>query len=347
MKILVIGGAEFIGLPLVRQLAAAGHEVAVFHRGSTETEFPHGIEKIYGDRNNRADLETAARHFPPEIVVDMVLSSGRQAEALMQVFCGVACRVAAVSSMDVYRAAGVLHGSEPGALEPVPLTEDSALRTRPVYSPQALKTLRSVFSWVDEAYDKVPVERAVMSNPQLPGTVLRLPMVYGPGDPLHRFFPILKRIEDGRTRILFSREMAEWRGPRGYVENVAHAIALAATDGRATGRIYNVDEEPAFSELDWARKVAATAGWKGEFVVLEREHAPQHLLPPGNAAQHWTASSQRIRRELDYREPVALEEAIRCTIEWERAHSPEQVDPRQFDYDAEDEALAAQRRRIE
>ena len=52
------------------------------------------------------------------------------------------------------------------------------------------------------------------------------------------------------------------------MENVAAAIALAATDDRAERRIYNVCEEPSFSELEWARKIAGEMGWQGQFVVL-------------------------------------------------------------------------------
>jgi hypothetical protein len=52
------------------------------------------------------------------------------------------------------------------------------------------------------------------------------------------------------------------------------------------------------------------------------------------------ASSTRIREELGYREPVALDEALRKTIEWERTHPPT-IDPAQFDYAAEDAALSA------
>ncbi|PYV80680.1 MAG: hypothetical protein DMG96_00145, partial [Acidobacteria bacterium] len=161
-----------------------------------------------------------------------------------------------------------------------PLTEDSALRTKlHVYPPGLLKRLQTVFSWVDDDYDKIPVERAVLSDSSLPGTVLRLSMVYGPGDPLHRFFPVIKRVLDGRTRILFSQDMAAWRAPRGYVENVAAAIALAAVSERAAGRIYNVAEWPAFSELGWAQKIAAQMDWHGEFAVLPADRTPKHLLP--------------------------------------------------------------------
>ena len=119
-----------------------------------------------------------------------------------------------------------------------------------------------------------------MNDRELPGTVLRLPMIYGPGDQLHRFYPVVKRITDRRLRIIFPEPWAAWHSPRGYVENVAAAIALAATDNRAPGRIYNVCEQPSFSELEWARKIAAAMRWQGEFVILPAEHTPQHLLSP-------------------------------------------------------------------
>ena len=51
------------------------------------------------------------------------------------------------------------------------------------------------------------------------------------------------------------------------------------------------------------------------------------------------ASSDRIRKELGYRELLPREEAIRRTIEWERANPPAQP-LAQFDYPAEDAALA-------
>ena len=215
-----------------------------------------------GDLGSRADLPDIRPRT--DVVIDLILSSGAQAEAMMEVFRGKAQRVLAASSIDVYRACGVLHGSEDGPLEPVPLTESSALRTRlETYPPPLVKMLQQAFGWLDEKYDKIPVERAVLGDPELPGTILRLPMIYGPGDRLHRFHPIVRRIDDGRRAILMEEGMAAWRSPRGYVENVAAAIALAAVSERAAGRIYNVAERPAFSELEWAQRIARTAGWTG------------------------------------------------------------------------------------
>jgi nucleoside-diphosphate-sugar epimerase len=341
MKFLVIGATGFIGPPLVRELHGLGHSVAVFHRGSTAASLT-GVEEILGDHRDLSKYKEAFRRFGPDVVIDMILSSGPQAELLMRTFRGLAGRIVALSSMDVYRAFGIFHGTEPGPFQSVPITEESAIRQNLHPYPSAvLKKVQSIFNWMDDDYDKIPVERAVLGDAGLPGTVLRLPMVYGPGDPLHRFLPILKRIFDGRRRILFFEEMAAWHSPRGYVENVAAAIALVACDERATGKTYNVAEQRSFSELEWAQEIASQLAWPGEFLVLPRERMPKHLFVPGNFKQDGTASSDKIRRELDFREPVPFPEGMRRTIAWETANPPAQINPQQFDYEAEDAAVAA------
>src|ERR1700761_5089581 len=104
MKILVIGGTGFIGSHLVRQLSGTGHSVSIFHRGSTPSHLP--AESILGERRDLAALRPKA-----DVVIDLILSSGAQAQSLMETFRGVAERVVVASSIDVYRACGVLHGS--------------------------------------------------------------------------------------------------------------------------------------------------------------------------------------------------------------------------------------------
>jgi nucleoside-diphosphate-sugar epimerase len=276
------------------------------------------------------------RRFCPEVVVDFIASSSTQAQDLMDTFRGITARIVMLSSIDVYRATGIFHGTESGPLQQLPLTEESELRRNLYpYPRQAMPRLRAIFSWLTDDYDKIPAERLVMSDHDIIGTVVRLPMVYGPGDPLHRFHSIVKRIRDGRRHIIFPETYAVWRGPRGYVENVAAAIVLATTDERAAGRIYNVCEMPTFSELEWAQKIAASLNWTGQFAVMPANKVPPHLLTPGNFAQHWTASSIRIRQELGYHEPVTIDEAIHRTTQWEI----ENALPSQLDYAAEDAAL--------
>jgi nucleoside-diphosphate-sugar epimerase len=340
VRALVIGGTGFIGRFLVPQLSGAGHDVAVVRRPESTAALPDGVRAIAADRKRLAEHADALRAFAPDVVIDLILSSGRQAAELVNVFRGHTARLVAISSMDVYRATGVLHGLEEGPLEPLPLGEGSALRTRTeTYPPAQLAVLQQIFGWADPEYDKVAVERALRTDDAPPVTVLRLPMIYGPGDPLHRLHPLLKRMDDGRDAILLPARLAAWRGPRGYVENVAAAIALAATDDRAAGRTYNVGEAESLTELDWARAVAAAAGWHGRFVVLPDEDAPAHVRMPGRLEQHWVVDTSRIRAELGYAEDVPHGEALRRTVAWERAHPPATIDPSRFDYAAEDAAL--------
>ena len=339
MRILLIGGNGFIGRFVVAALNQQGHTLAVFHRGTTAA--PPGVDEIRGDRHQLNASAQELRRFAPDVVIDLIISSGPQAEQLMNIFRGATRRVVMLSSIDVYRAIAVSHGTESGPLQELPLTEESELRrSLHPYPAESMQIMRKIFPWVTDDYDKIPAERTVMNDRELPGTVLRLPMVYGPGDRLRRFCSVVKRIVDGRQHIIFPEALAAWRSPRGYVENVAAAIALAATDNRAARRIYNVCEEPSFSELEWVRKIASEMRWEGEFVILPVERTPRHLLKPGNAAQHWTASSTRIRRELGYEESVTIEEAIRRTIRWEREDPPAAALLEQFDYAAEDAAVA-------
>lgn len=336
MHVLVIGGTGFIGSHVSRGLLERNHDVTVLHRGHSPAT--PGARVFVGDRRNLAASAEALRALAPDVVLDMVLSSGQQARELLDVFRGHAGRIAAVSSMDVYRACGVTHGLEEGPLEPLPLREDtSALRTRLQTYPLAqVRMLRQVFGWLDDDYDKIPVEQAILGDPELAGTVVRLPMVYGPGDPLHRFQPIVKRAVDGRRTILLSATMSEWRATKGYVEDVAAAVVLATVSERAAGRIYNVGEPDTLTEFEWAQHAAGALGWDGELLPLPDDRLPPHLRAPGNTAQHWIADTSRIREELGFAESIPRSDAVGRAVDWERANPPAGFTPHAFDYAAED-----------
>jgi nucleoside-diphosphate-sugar epimerase len=334
LRILVIGGTRFSGPHVVRRLVEMGHQVALFHRGKTEADLPKGVKHILGDRRTLSNFSDQLKNFAPQVVLDMIPATEQDARRVMGTFKSVAHRVVAISSQDVYLAYGRLIGTEPGPPEPFPLTEDSPLRRK-------LYPYRHQAKPGDRLYDyeKILVERIFMGDPELPGTILRLPMVYGPRDHQHRLFQYLKRMDDNRPAILLEQGMADWRWTRGYVENIAAAIALAVTDQNAAGSIYNLGEEETLCEADWVREIGAEAGWKGKVVTVPRSRLPRHMLPDINTDQQLVVDTSRIRRELGYREPVSLQEALRKTIDWEREHPMEESDPGMFDYAAEDALL--------
>lgn len=144
MRVLVIGGTGFIGPHIARELTRREHHVTVFHRGRTAV--PPGARGIVGDRRRLTESADSLRALAPDVVIDVVLSSGRQARELMNIFRGHAGRLVAVSSMDVSRACGVTHRLEEGPLEPLPLAEEtSALRSKlQTYPPAQVEVLQQI-----------------------------------------------------------------------------------------------------------------------------------------------------------------------------------------------------------
>ncbi len=351
MRVVVVGGTGITGPSVVRRLVELGHEVRVYHSGEHEADLPPGVEHVHHPHTRGLILEFAEelKHPAPDVVLHMLLVGEEDSRAAMEAWRGVAGRIVGISSGDVYRAWGLLISTEEGPLEPVPLTEDSPLRRNP-YPYRKEESDPDDPDGLANVYDKILVERTLMSDPELPGTILRLPMVYGQRDYQHRLYPYVRRMDDGRPAILLEEGFAAWRAPRGLMENVAEAIVLAVTNGLAAGRTYHVSEQDALTEAEWVRLVGEAAGWHGEVVALPAASMPAHLLSldgEGRTArweQHAHFDTSRIRRELGYTEPVPLGEALRRAVEWERANPPEEgssSDPGgRFDYAAEDAALA-------
>jgi len=285
MHVLVIGGTGPIGRHVICQLADASHEVTVYHRGETECDLPSNVRHVH---DTRAAIPVT--YFPlelvdgsPDVVIHMIAMGQTDAEAVLQAFAGMTKRLVVASSGDVYRAFGRFTGLEPGPAETGLLTEDSPLRS--VLYPYRSQSFPGK-EWMSD-YEKIAVERTVLNCAELPGTVLRLPKVYGPGTNA-----------DLRT-MYAARNHPHWRWTHGYVENVAAAFVLAATHPNAPGRIYNVGEEYTPT-------------------VAERLcDLPPSNLPAENSShyeQDVAYDTSRIRRELGYHEIVDYAEGLRRTL---------------------------------
>ena len=338
MRILVIGGTAFIGPHVVRSLAANGHEITVFHRGQHEPDLPSSVQHVHSPSAEFPvyDFPVQLARWRPEIVLHMVAMGEQDAEAAVRTFRGVARRLIVCSSGDVYAAYGVIIGTENEIQPQQSLREDAPLRNN-LYPYR--KAAKSPDDWIYR-YEKILVEKVVMGDSELQGTVLRLPAVYGPGDNRHSFFPYLKRMDDRRPAILLNEDHARWRWTHGYVENVAAAITLAVLDNRAVGQIYNVGERFAPTTEQRVGLLAQTTGWTGQIVKLPRTSLPKQLQDVYNYSCDLAYDTTRIRSELAYEEAVSLEEGLRRTISDLRANPPD-FDPAQYTYAAEDEALAA------
>jgi nucleoside-diphosphate-sugar epimerase len=336
MRVLMIGGTGFVGSHVAARLVRTGDDVTVFHRGRLELGAPAQVRHLHGDQ---ADLLAFARRFQdfqPEVVLDLIQFSEVTARDLVEACQGIGCRLVIISSQDVYRAYARLRLLEPGPPDPVPIDENGPLR-------EQLWPLRGLGIRPDgdrdpEQYDKLLVERTLREN-DLPLTVLRLPAVYGPGDPLHRLYPYIKRLHDGRRTVVLSESIAGWRWTRGYVENVAEGIVLAVHDPGSVGRTYNLGDAEALTEAQWVSLIGEVAGWP-----VEVKTVPDELWPvEADTRQHWVYDSGLIRQDLGFREHVPLREGLQRTLWWQPLHLPSEPLARRlgytFDYAVEDALL--------
>ncbi|MCA1990696.1 MAG: NAD-dependent epimerase/dehydratase family protein [Coleofasciculus sp. S288] len=79
MKILAIGATGFVGLHVIRQLMMQGHQIALFHRGSTAASELDSLVHFYGTRNQLPNFKAEFERFAPDVVLDIIPYTEAQA----------------------------------------------------------------------------------------------------------------------------------------------------------------------------------------------------------------------------------------------------------------------------
>ena len=84
MKILVIGGTRFFGVPMVKKLIADGHEVTLATRGQHKDTFGGEVKRIVMDKTDENSVKAAlcGKHF--DAVIDKVAYSSNDVRSLLR-----------------------------------------------------------------------------------------------------------------------------------------------------------------------------------------------------------------------------------------------------------------------
>jgi len=319
VKVVVLGGTRFIGRATVEELATAGDEVLVVHRGELEPDDMPDVRHLHCDRAELASHRDELAAFGAEAVVDCRALNRADAQVALEALPDVGRRIV-ISSVDVYRAFGAL--LEERETDPVPITEESPVRAERY-------PYRGRLADRDD-YDKLDVEDVYLPRGAL---VLRLPMVYGEHDYQLREEFILRRVRAGRPRIPIGAGL--WLACRVYVRDVARAINLAL---RATPTgVMNICEDRTYSMRMWARMILDAAGSDAELVRTPDDVLPEDLKPTGTMPQHIAASARKARAQLGWTTSDPFE-TLRTTVRWHLDHPPANPDN---DFAPDDRALAS------
>lgn len=296
MTVLVLGATGFIGPHVIRALEAAGREVVAGNRAA-------GI-----DRRDVSGVQALVRARRVTEIVDLLAYAEADTLPLLGALDGKVGRWVMASSCDVYRNYEGLHRK--ASPEPIAvLAEDAPLRTtRYPYRADPPRPPDAADGWLD-AYDKIPLEAALRARPSLDGVILRLPMVFGPGDRQRRFRWLLRPMLAGAERLAVDPAWATWRTSYGYVEDVGDAIAAAVLHRAAAGRTFNLGGPGALDHRGWIDRFAAVLGWRGEVAA-----APASALFAAlDLAYPLVVDTTAFRQACGWREPTPLDVALART----------------------------------
>ena len=179
-------------------------------------------------------------------------------------------------------------------------------------------------------------------------TLLRYPRVYGPRQPGAAEWSIIRRILDGRRRILVPDSGFLIQSVL-YVENAAR-IVLSAIEHRdaAAGQVFNCADPEPLTHRKWIKLIAGVMDAEVELVSAPMAQAklawPYARFPL--TAGHHILDIGKLTRLLPH-EATPLAIGMRRTVEWyleDPAGRGGSVEPQlrdPFRYDVEDQVFAA------
>ncbi|WP_417310484.1 NAD-dependent epimerase/dehydratase family protein [Devosia sp.] len=320
MTVAVIGGTGFIGTAVCRRLLARGHEVVAVARGTEPVTLPPGAVFAKGDRMDAARLGEIFAEHGVDTVIDIFALGMLNTSAVFEAMGTRGGRYLLLSSVDVYSNYGGLLRREQPDVQLEPAREDDPLRSfRYPYRGNPNRP-KGVSAELFEDYDKIVLEEAVRADTRFESTIIRAPMIFGPDDKQHRFKWAIDAAKAGGLAKLDERA-SRWPNSYGYVDDVADAMVLAATDPRAVGRTYNVGQNFVRTPIEWLLSFAVVLNRSLEVetvpptekgLLFERAEATDLSYP-------LTLDTTRIRAELGYAEPTPEREALLATIAAETA----------------------------
>lgn len=299
-RVLIVGGNGFIGPRVAHALGRLGHEALTVAR--------QGGDRV-ADRNDPGSIARLVRDECCNVLIDLIAYDLTSTKALHDAVTGLIGRYVLVSSADVYRNYGGLHRREsaPPTLEL--LHEDAPKRaSRLPYRQDAPRHLSAPDAWMD-TYDKIPIEDVFVGAG---ATIVRLPMVFGPGDRHRRFGWITAPMQAGANTIRAPTRWLDWVTTYGHVDDVAHALALSATSPAAAGKTYNCGEAPV-AHAAWIARFAALTSWSGE-IVADEESPLAQAISQMDLSFPLGLCTHRIREDLGFSEQIPPDEALKSVL---------------------------------
>jgi dTDP-L-rhamnose 4-epimerase len=351
-RILITGGAGFIGSHLARHLLRSGHEVRALDRLDPqvhpERERPayleDEVELVRGDVRDPGAVEEALRGIDAVVHLAARVGVGQSMYEIAD-YCSVNTvgtgvlleamldheirRLVVASSMSIY-GEGLARTAD-GEIAPA-LERDRGQLERGEWEPRSPDGRGLAFAPTPEskapslssiyALNKYDQERMCLlfgSSYDVPTTALRFFNVYGPDQALSNpYTGVLAifggRLLNGRPPLIF--EDGEQRRDFVSVHDVARACALALERDEGAGRAINVGSGESVTVREIAARLARVTGRRD----LEAEVTGKYRV---GDIRHCFADISLARELLGYEPRVAMDDGMAELAEWLQGQTAE------------------------
>jgi len=322
VKALITGASGFIGSHLTQRLVDMGYEVYCLRRGGSDTRWLRGLNVnfVYGDCCDSGSLEGCIKDYDYVFHLAGLIKANNEKDFYMVNERGTENLIETIGRGSrnikrfVYLSSLSAHGPASGA--EAPPSEDD--RPHPVshYGRSKLKG----------------EEVVIRHSSELPVSILRPSVVYGPRDRQFRLF----------FRLINKGIAPYWgRGHTSlvYIDDMIDAIVLSATRDEAIGRVYFISDGMVYSNDRILEEIERAVGKRarrlrlprvllrlvgilgdgigkitGRTTMINRDKIKEIMY------NDWVCNIKRAREELGYSPKVDIREGMRWTAEWYRIH---------------------------
>jgi len=356
VKVLVLGGTQFNGLALVRELVRTGHDVTILNRGKSPGAVPPGVRRLVADRTDQPSLRAALGSEDYDVVHDVTAYRPEDVAFMLGHFRGRTGHYVFVSSTVIYAASQLL-----------PIHEDFPVDRSPQQNEYGRLKLEC-----EDLLVRAHREHG------FPATTVCLSMVFGP----HNILPdreqrMFVRLQQGRP-ILIPGD-GTTLAQVGFVSDQARALRMLMGRPATFGRRYNLTGADFFTAEGYVdtfarvvgvapNKVFVPAGLMDDLFdgrVAARRAAPvkakidirsterpdeiqrsrfllsmlvQRIAPH---IHRWNANVifgiERLRQDVAFEPALRFPAAVAETYEW--FQSERVAEKQSFDFSFEDEVL--------
>jgi len=341
-KVLVTGGAGFIGRHMCRALLAKGHDVVVLDsmieqvHGNEDIALTDDVQFLRGDVRNVESVRKALKggvdsviHLAAEVGVGQSMYAIEQYVSVNDVGTAVLMeelsrspvrRIVVASSMSIYGEG--LYRAQDGSLvedaeraygagkswDPV---DRNGYPLEPIPTPESKRpTLASIYALTKYSQERMTLLLAKAHG--MEGCALRLFNVFGPGQALSNPYTgvlaiFASRFFNGKPPLVF--EDGQQRRDFVHVEDVASAFLAALQQSGIDGDVFNIGSGLSYSVCEVAEKLGQAMG--------RADIAPEVLDQARfGDIRHCFADITHAEAALGYKPKRRLEESLGELVEW-------------------------------